>query len=337
MYTLDAIRTLHLEVTSHCNAACPQCPRTPHIAGHTGQLPLVHLSLAQVRSILEESFLRQLTHLYLCGNYGDPAACPELLDILEYFRNSSPHLRIGLSTNGGLRDAAWWARVAARVSYCRFAIDGDGDTNHLYRRRVRWPLVLSNARSYIEAGGRAEWVFIAFRHNEHQIPDLTRLARTMGFSRFIVKRTHRFSYLGSTADLQPPINPLLRHPGALPMAATPSISCRATTDASLYVSAQGLVLPCCYLAHIYVAGEDWRAHPTVRLVIDTQGTLEALSALHRPLRDIVASPLFQEAIPRAWSLPVGSGGMAVCDRVCGSTRDAFSDVMTIAADYNLCD
>ena len=51
---------------------------------------------------------------------------------------------------------------------------------------------MASAKALIEAGGTAEWQFIVFRHNEHQIQDAMNLAKTMGFKRFNIVKTTRF-------------------------------------------------------------------------------------------------------------------------------------------------
>ena len=47
-----------------------------------------------------------------------------------------------------------------------FAIDGLQDTLGTYRRNVSFDKVIANASAFIAAGGRAEWDFLVFEHNE---------------------------------------------------------------------------------------------------------------------------------------------------------------------------
>ena len=72
------------------------------------------------------------------------------------------------------------------LGYVRFGIDGLEDTNHLYRRNVRWPTLMRNVRAFVEAGGNAEWDFIEFRQNQHQVEQARMLADELGFSMFNV-------------------------------------------------------------------------------------------------------------------------------------------------------
>ena len=50
LYHYEEIRTVHLEVTSKCNARCPMCLRTICGGKTNPQLPLVELSLADRES-----------------------------------------------------------------------------------------------------------------------------------------------------------------------------------------------------------------------------------------------------------------------------------------------
>ena len=48
------------------------------------------------------------------------------------------------------------------------------------------------ARSQFRAaGGHAQWDFIVFRHNQHQVERAQQLSREWGFSKFQVKKTAR--------------------------------------------------------------------------------------------------------------------------------------------------
>ena len=197
MYQFKDIRTVHLEVTTRCNAACPQCPRNYESAALNEQLRESELSLNDIKTIFDRQFLTQLNKIYLCGNYGDAAAAMETLEIVRYFRHANSSLIIGIHSNGGARPPSWWAELATSVTYCRFGIDGLEDTNHLYRRNTSWKKIMANLTAFITAGGNAQWAFIAFDHNRHQINDARDLSRRLGVRRFVVKRTGRFK---RTAD-----------------------------------------------------------------------------------------------------------------------------------------
>ena len=55
---------------------------------------------------------------------------------------------------------------------------------------------MQSAQAFINAGGRAEWDFLVFRHNEHQVESARKLAKEMGFAKFYVRKTGRFKKSG---------------------------------------------------------------------------------------------------------------------------------------------
>ncbi|WP_231390273.1 hypothetical protein [Nocardia sp. CNY236] len=117
---------------------------------------------------LPEHVLAQLEIVDICGAYGDPAIAGELLDICHHIHTTNPGTAIRIYTNGGLRTPNWWARLAEIPGITTiFAIDGLA-TNGVYRRKVDIDKVLANAAAFIDAGGRAQWDYIAFAHNEHK-------------------------------------------------------------------------------------------------------------------------------------------------------------------------
>jgi len=54
IYTYDQITTVHLEITSKCNASCPMCGRNVQGGSTIKSLPLVELSISQIKSIFSE-------------------------------------------------------------------------------------------------------------------------------------------------------------------------------------------------------------------------------------------------------------------------------------------
>jgi MoaA/NifB/PqqE/SkfB family radical SAM enzyme len=359
MYDADAIAEVHLEITARCNAACPQCPRNLPGGAANPDLPLAELSAADLEAILPDDFVRRLRKVYLCGNYGDPMAARDTLPALERLRAVNPGIQLGIHTNGGGRDPAWWARLAGVVSYCRFGIDGLEDTNHLYRRGVEWRKVMAATEAFIAAGagrggrGAAEWDFIVFRHNEHQVDAARDLAARMGFRKFFAKRTGRFfsPREGRTVErldvtdrdgeveytLEPPADPVWRNPVAVQLdltvggrdgwrkyLETAPVRCKVLSPAKIYVSAEGLVFPCCFMGNLYPPGRPPRSAQIWRFLERLPGGVDSLNAKLRPIREIIDGPFFRRTVPDAWrpgSLdPAGDAPPArleVCARVCG--------------------
>lgn len=194
------ITQVHWEPTDKCNSACPMCPRYSSDGFEIDTLANAEWTLESFKKAWPVEFIKDLKKILSCGNYGDPCACREFVDIYEYCRQINPRIGLACNTNGSLRTPEWWARLGAVMkheqnigNYCTFSLDGLEDTNHLYRRNTNWKKIMENAQAFIDAGGVAHWDFIVFEHNEHQVEEARDLAKQMGFKNFNVKRTTRWS------------------------------------------------------------------------------------------------------------------------------------------------
>lgn len=48
---------------------------------------------------------------------------------------------------------------------------------------------MANAQAFIDAGGYADWDYLIFKHNEHQIDEAIALSKKMGFGNFYPKKS----------------------------------------------------------------------------------------------------------------------------------------------------
>lgn len=236
----ETAKVLHLEVTDVCQAECPLCARE---TDHSFNKDIRHnLSVDDIQRSLSESFIHQLDKMFMCGNYGDPAAGQNTLSIVDYFRQLNKNITLGMNTNGGIQSTDWWTALAERfnqpLDYVVFSIDGLADTNHIYRKKVNWDKVIANARAFIKAGGSAHWDMLVYEHNEHQVESAEQLARDMGFTWFRAKVSKRPSNIDW---LRPPKG------WSSPPRATGAIDCHVLKEQSVYMSARGSIYPCCWL------------------------------------------------------------------------------------------
>jgi MoaA/NifB/PqqE/SkfB family radical SAM enzyme len=355
LYRYDDLRIVHLELTHRCNAACPMCARNIHGGAVNPDMPLAELSLEDIRKILLPEFIAGLKRIYACGNYGDPIVARDCLPVFRYLREHGPGLHLDLHTNGSARRPDWWRELAdimkAGPHYLRFGIDGLEDTNHLYRRGTDWKTVMRSAEAFIEAGGRAEWDFLVFRHNEHQVEAARKLAGDMGFAEFFVRKTGRFLDAGEleTSDryevqdrkgkveyyLEQPQNPEYLNPafGKLEIVKREygeyesyldgvEIDCKvAGAKGKMYLSAQGYALPCCWLGAVFSEASTPERRQFAEM-LESHGGIAALDAREHGLRAVIDGPLFQQAIPGSWDAPsIASGKLAICARTCGKDYD----------------
>ena len=120
------------------------------------------------------------------GDYGDPCTCPEILEILEYITKHNNKSAIQINTNGGMKTERFWHDLGKLFTknkrrYVIFSVDGLEDTNHIYRRNVKWNKVFSAMTTYSQTGAKGIWEFLKFKHNEHQLEKAFALANKLGF------------------------------------------------------------------------------------------------------------------------------------------------------------
>jgi MoaA/NifB/PqqE/SkfB family radical SAM enzyme len=341
MYRYEDLREVHLEVTTRCNAACPQCPRNLSGGAVNPVLPRAELSASDVMRIFPVELIARLRKLYMCGNYGDPMVAKDTLAIFEHLRASNRSMELGMFTNGSGRTADFWRALAKVTSYVRFSIDGLEDTNHVYRRGTDWSRIMASVEAFIGAGGRAEWDFIVFEHNQHQIDEARAFAEKLGFARFFVKKTSRFFSGGTVSDkqvrdrdgspayvLREPGDPRFKNPAVVHLAtierfsdyqADTEITCKAAAHRRVYVSAEGLVFPCCWTGALYPPNKPLGSSQLWDLIRRLPEGKDSLDARRSSLREIVEGPFFQDLVPAGWTKRrVGDGRLEPCVRACGA-------------------
>ena len=355
MYKLDNIKTIHLEVTQRCQAACPMCDRNMNGGEDNPHIDLSELSLEDCKKIFSPAFIKQLKTMFMCGNLGDPIVAQDTLEIFQYFREHNLDMWLSMNTNAGARDADWWGSLAktfGKNGAVIFSVDGLEDTNHLYRQNVNWKAVENSMRSFISAGGRARWDFLIFEHNQHQVDQAETLSKQMGFENFIAKKTARFVTTKTdpkrehqafdrkgreTTKLKKPDEKyqnraltkqeqLIEKYGSMDAYydAVP-IRCKIKEEGSLFITAEGLAMPCCWTAgRMY---KWWHKDPKVEQIwrfIEKVGGKEALDA-RNGLDKIFETRIFDD-IESSWSKPsCNTGKLKVCSMKCGEEWDPFKE------------
>jgi MoaA/NifB/PqqE/SkfB family radical SAM enzyme len=239
MSKLRRLQVLHIEPTDVCQAACPLCARETDATFRKDQKH--HLRIEQIQQHFSERVISKLDKMFMCGNYGDPAAGYYTMDIYNYFRKINSEIVLGMNTNGAVQSTFFWHALGKLFNkpkdYCVFSIDGLEDTNAVYRKNVNWEKLMSNVQAYIAAGGTAHWDMLVYKHNQHQVAACEQLARDMGFKWFRAKVSKR----GFTDRLEFPMG--WQQPAVKPG----PIKCHVLNEKSMYIDAQGRVSPCCWL------------------------------------------------------------------------------------------
>ena len=343
MYNHNQIRHIHFEPTQRCQAMCSMCDRT-----NNSHMKNAEISINQFKQIIDSHFAKQLDSFLMCGNHGDPMVAKDTLDMYEWLRYHNSFLHLHMTTNGGGRSDSWWkdlAKVFGNNGKVTFSVDGLEDTNHLYRVNVDWKRVENSMDVYTQAGGKGLWVFLIFEHNEHQVEEAERMDKLFGLE-FVKKKTGRWvqSYKGKKIEkketskgneLKPPSNKkyqnrsvndyeklINKHGDFNSYLDATDIICKSLKTKEIYISAEGLVTPCCWTAgKLYKAYESIGQNQMWSYIDD----IKNINALHTPLRKIIDGNFFNK-IEQSWNLPSCSQGKSkVCAEKCGTGFDAFGD------------
>jgi MoaA/NifB/PqqE/SkfB family radical SAM enzyme len=356
MYKYSDIKTIHLENTQNCQASCPMCDRNQNGGELNPHINLDELTINDIKRMFEPEFIAQLNTMYMCGNLGDPIVARDTLEILTYFRECNPKMWLSMNTNAGAKTPAWWhalAKVLGRNGTVIFSVDGLKDTNHIYRQGVNWDNVYRSMKAFIAAGGRARWDFLIFEHNQHQVDEAEELSQTMGFEKFVAKKTGRFITTTSaakekhqavnrngeqTAELKKPDakyqnaaltkqDALLEKYGSMDAYYdVVPIRCKVKDEGSLFITAEGLAMPCCWTAgRMY---KWWQRDPKVEQIwkfIDAAGGKDAVNVKKQGLKAVFETGIF-DAIEASWNKSsCGDGKLKVCSMKCGVEFDPFAE------------
>jgi MoaA/NifB/PqqE/SkfB family radical SAM enzyme len=248
------IKWVHVEASTKCNAWCPACPRNQSGFGLATTLVEEDLTVDMFKS-----FLSEFTHLegiQFCGNYGDPIANNQLIDLIELAKQKTNKIQI--HTNGGLRSVKWWQALAQQLANTDhdvwFGIDGTGPTHEIYRQGTSYDKVIENARAFIDAGGTATWQFIPYAHNEHELKECIKLSQMYKFKSFKVIKGFRNNvqeaYHWKTGEpfLLEPSNLYKTVFQKLKKGTVKKENCMHLEPGGIYLGANGKISPCCYMS-----------------------------------------------------------------------------------------
>ena len=182
----ENIKSVHVELSTLCNSICPWCPRYNNFSPNLNpNIEEEAYSLERFKNDFPICFVRQINFWTFAGDFGDPCTAPDIIPIMDYINKATTHSPIiKIHTNGGMKTTKFWHDLGMSMnsnSYVIFSVDGLEDTNHIYRRNVKWDKLISNMRTYSNTGARAEWDYLKFKHNEHQYAEAQALADELGF------------------------------------------------------------------------------------------------------------------------------------------------------------
>lgn len=321
------IRMVHLEISSRCNAACPDCLRNYRGVDVLDTYPVCDMSLEQAQKIFTVDFLKQLNQININGNYGDFVTARDGVEIVEYFLSVNPQLTIHISTNASARPKIW-ERLGKLGITVNFRLDGLANTHKLYRQNTDYEFILDNAGKFIEAGGNAVWAMIKFDHNAPQIDECKQLSKDLGFKQFELvdhgrdimpvftpdkKLSHVIgNYTGST-DFNTLYNGYMHYKVDPELAVREEttnykIDCWTKKKKEIYISSNGEVYPCCWLGYYPLHSDARPSNVQLKKIVENNNALDY---------GIEKSIQWFNAVEASWDKTVPTGKIYECNRTCG--------------------
>ena len=108
MFKYSDIKSVHIEPTQKCQAACLQCDRNLNGGEDNPYLTGAELKYRDFKKIFSKEFIGQLNHMYMCGNLGDPCISVDGIYCYDYFRKINSEIYLSMNTNGGAKATDWW-------------------------------------------------------------------------------------------------------------------------------------------------------------------------------------------------------------------------------------
>ena len=184
-----------LDLSTYCNAACPQCHRTnPNGLGKADWLPLIQWSLEEFKTAFSPKTMNHIKEFQICGTWGDPCMNKDILEICKYIINNSKAYII-LNTNGSMRDEFWWTQLGYTLQEkgtIYFDVDGtDQEMHSLYRQKTNLKLILKHIKAFSQYGNFSVFT-VVFKHNEDYLKDIHALVKDIrGFKEHLFVPTDR--------------------------------------------------------------------------------------------------------------------------------------------------
>lgn len=356
MFKFENLEKAQVEITNRCQASCPMCLRNIHGGVVNPNLKLTDWTLQDFKNIFTPKILKQLKRIDFCGDFGEPTINNNLIDMCAYIKEQNPNIYTAIFTNGSTRTPDWWELLAQSLTESHkveFALDGLSDTHSLYRVGTEFNKILDNAKSFIHSGGYAIWMFIRFKHNQHQTITAEALAKEHNFKEFIVKNSKRFGSTFPVIDKEGTITHYLDQPDVTPIKffdkndllsykewpEADKVNCFVLHDKEIYIDANFTIMPCCLLGSFLYANYEKTlykkfgvyeyssivdigklAQDQTYRIVEELGGFKALDARTNGIENIINAPLWQEIWSREWSNKTSPACIILCGKNTPLTR-----------------
>ena len=187
-----------LDVTTRCNAGCPQCHRTdPMGLNKASWLPDIHWTLEEFKQALPEKLCKHIYNYDFCGTWGDCLTNPDILPMVKYIKeNAHPEVSICINTNGSLRNEEfWWDLGVAGGKNLQvvFCVEGTNQEMHQnYRQFTFLKKIFDNMDTLALTKAVVRTQALVWKHNEKHLPEIEKMCMDHGSIRHHFVATDRW-------------------------------------------------------------------------------------------------------------------------------------------------
>lgn len=183
-----------IDVSTYCNAACPQCHRNKDDGlGKVDWLKLGHWTLKNIQAAYPKKTLKRVRMVNICGTWGEPMMNPQIYEIAKYFIDNDTE--VSIDTNGSLRSNDFWQKMANlgdKLSIT-FAVDGiDQEMHSFYRQKTVLKTVLDNMSIVAASNANVRVHTILFKHNQDCVYQIADMVEQHGAKSMYVTVSDRF-------------------------------------------------------------------------------------------------------------------------------------------------
>lgn len=241
--------TISLEPTTACNLRCPECPSG--LRAFTR--PTGNLKEDFFRETIDDLY-KELIYLIFYFQ-GEPYINPKFLDMVKYA--SDKGIYTITSTNGHfLNEENAKKTITSGLDRLIISVDGTTqDTYESYRKEGNLENVLQGARNVVKwkkelksATPHIIFQFLVVKPNEHQIPEIYKLAEEIGIDEVKLKTAQIYDYENGN-ELIPTIEKYSRYAkqndGTYQVKNALINHCWKLWHACV-ITWDGLVVPCCF-------------------------------------------------------------------------------------------
>lgn len=341
---------LFLDISTYCNAACPQCHRTDvYGLGKTKDLPLVQWTIDQFITAFPADECKNVSYWDICGTWGDPLMNKDIIKIVNYIKENSKGL-ISITTNGSMRDEDFFWELGMngkeQLQVC-FAVDGINQQMHQhYRRKTELAKVLNHMQVIgKETQSKAISQTVLFKHNDNYKDQIKKLCFDFGSTSHSFVVSNRFgpagwtgyhhkseknekSYFvdenGNEQFFEPAnLDKLKNKTLTLGKYSTieeqkENIHCRWANGNKILINPDGQVAPCCYTGNsLYMKKHFFTKNKTQEvqeaIMIEYLNNQESYNIFKNKLSDILKTPWFKDRLKESFNNIASS----ICSSNCG--------------------